>query len=147
MKLASLAALVLAACSSFDGDVFPKVSSASLHADPAAPEALASVDIALRLEPGWRADRPVTLRSVELWRAVDPPSRAAHLELAFPDGDEIEVDQPQVVKLVNVGTTNGDLAPLCGQTFTLTVQLAYPEDASGWNGTGGGAPGVSVVCD
>jgi hypothetical protein len=144
----AIAMLATTGCSSFDDDVFPHVANATVTAVPAEPDSLAAMDISLRIVAGPRAEHEVALERVSLERPTG--SRVRDLDLAFPDtatlvfhaGDEMTVG------LVNVGTTNGELTPLCGQTLDLAVLLDYPDTVSDgvaeWTGGGGT---VAIACN
>lgn len=140
----SIALLTTTGCSSFDDDVFPHVVNASVTATPAAPTALAAVDLTLEIVAGSRAEHEVELGEVRLEQPADGLIVQA-LHLAFP-GDPTLTFHPgntKTVGLVNTGTTNADLAALCGQALDVSVFLGYPDTSEL---TGGGAP-VTVVCD
>jgi hypothetical protein len=147
MRSLLLAVLVVSGCSSFDEDVFPKITSASVTASAAAPGALAAVDITIDVVAGSRADHTVALREVRLDHDPDR-SPAKTLDLAFP-GDPtltLHAGDHMTLGLVNVGTTNADVLGLCGQALDLSVMLAYADPMmDGEEETGDGAP-IAVAC-
>jgi hypothetical protein len=140
-----LALALFAGCSSFDDDVFPDVATATLTAVPSAPSGLAAIDITLRIVAGPSADRVVSLDLVRI-EHVDDRSHALDLDVVLPGNATRSLGPNDVVsaELVNVGTTNVELAPLCGETFYFQVFLAYP-DSPGETTGGSGAP-VTIGC-
>ena len=140
----ALAIALLGACSSFDDDVFPHVVTASVSTQPAAPTELASIAVTVRIAAGPNAERRVELHSATLENPDG--THVLELELAFPGASVIgfHADQVKTLDLVNVGTTNADLAPMCGRTFNLGVMIDYPFE-NDW--TGGWIGDVPVTCN
>jgi hypothetical protein len=132
-------------CSSFDDDVFPHVVTATVTTVPSQPDSLAAVNITLRIEAGPSAERRVALGRVSLEQQSDQ-AFVRELALVFPDEPTLafHANEARTVDLVNLGTTNADLTPLCGEAFQLSVLLDYPDSASEW--TGGGASSVAITC-
>jgi len=117
-----------AACSNVDDEVVPDVVEATIAVDRSAPHELAMVDVSLRLIAGSRA-----YHTIELWDAwLMQPTRdvsSYRLKLALPDGSiDLDPDEERVVDLVNVGTTNAYLTPLCLQAVDVSVNIRYLDD-------------------
>ncbi|HET6332531.1 MAG TPA: hypothetical protein VFG30_04930, partial [Polyangiales bacterium] len=59
---------------------------------------------------------------------------------------DLEPDQRLLVNLVNVGTTNADLIPLCQQAVDLTLSIRYLDDPmSGF--VDSEPPRVTIACN
>lgn len=116
-----------AACSSSDQDVFPVIVSAAIEVDRGAPDELAQIDIAITFDADEAADRIVELHEVMMLR---PNGATPVLSFAFPpafDGRVRHGAEPQL-SLVNVGTTNGQLAAECSldsRQLSMLVNVRY----------------------
>ncbi len=123
LLFASLAAL--AGCGSIDQDVIPVIVRAEIAVDRDSPDDLAQSDIAITFDTDESADRIVELNEVVLLRTN---SATPTLSFALPpdfDGRVRHGAEPEV-SLVNIGTTNGLLAPLCGlEELSLFVHIRY----------------------
>lgn len=141
-----LVAMFATACTDLDHEVVPDVIHAAVAVDRSAPAELAMVDVSLRLIAGARADR-----TVELWDAwLMQPTRDVstfQLKLAFPEGSvDVEPREQRVVDLVNLGTTNADLLPLCHQAVDVRVNIRYLDEPT--NGFTDVEPRrVTIDCD
>ena len=129
-RVALLGLVSACSASSFDEDVFPKITSAAISVDASQPAALANVQVAVDLKAGPTADRVVELHSVTLNGAQTNGDSdiLATLDLAFPpefDGTMHE-DDVRSLTLVNA-TTNQQLAAHCGEKDALVVRLTYPD--------------------
>lgn len=117
-----------AACSNLDDEVVPDVVEAELAVDRSAPGELAMVDVSLRLTAGPQADRTIELWDVWLLQPTRDVS-SYRLKLALPGGSlDFDPDEQRVVDLVNVGTTNADLTPLCHQAVDVFVNIRYLDE-------------------
>jgi hypothetical protein len=129
---------LLTACSysSLDDIIVPEVLSAAIAIDPAEPDALAAIDVALRLRGGKRASSVARLHRVVLEErsATPDPAELVDLDLGFPAGFDAFVGENQLkeVELANLGTHNADLATLCGQAVGIRVWLEDPDEADAW---------------
>jgi hypothetical protein len=120
------------ACSNLDHEVVPDVASAAVAVDRNASVELAMINVTLRLSAGSQADH-----TIELWEAwLMQPTRDVskfQLKLALPGGTlDLDPDDEKVVNLVNVGTTNADLTPLCEQGVDLYVNSSLPRRSDEW---------------
>jgi hypothetical protein len=140
-----VATITTAACSNLDHEVVPDVVSAKLAIDRSTPDELAMVDITLELTAGSEADRTIELWDVWLMQPTRDVSEF-QLKLALPGGTlDFEPDQQRVVDLVNVGTTNAHLTPLCQEVVDLYVTIRYLDDEM--NGFGDVEPlRVTIDC-
>jgi len=118
--------VALAGCSSFDRDVIPVIVSAEIAVDRDLPDELAQSDIAITFDTDGSADRIVELYNVLLVGSEN--GRTPTVSFALPpdfDGRVRHGAEPEL-SLVNVGTTNGLLAPLCGETgLEILVNIHY----------------------
>ena len=127
----SLSALVLAALAGCG--IQPHVLGAQITVDEKHPDALADVLVDLTFDFSKFASDRVVLDRATLSRPAGYDERPAlDLALGFPPDFDSWVTDPDAdpdVSLVNLGTTNGELAPLCGQTLDLQVWLSRHGDA------------------
>lgn len=146
-----------AACSNLDHEVVPDVVRAELAVDRNAPGELATVHVALRLTAGSEADHTIELWDVWLMEPARDVS-SYFLRLALPCSGpsrfatcsegrlDLDPDQQMVVDLVNVGTTNADLIPLCQQAVDLYLNIRYLDDPmSGFADVE--PPRVTIACN
>ena len=122
LLFASLAGL--AGCSSTDQDVIPVIVSAEIAVNQDSPDELAQSDIAITFDTDESADRIVEHVEVVLLRTN---SATPTLSFALPpdfDGRVRHGAEPEL-SLVNVGTTNRVLAPLCGLGLSMFVRIRY----------------------
>jgi hypothetical protein len=129
-RAALLAATLVTAgaCTDTAHEVVPDVVRAELAADRSASGELATVDISLRLTAGL-----VAHHTIELWDVwLMEPTRDVsdhQLKLALPGGSlDLEPHEQIVVDLVNIGTTNADLTPLCHRAVDVLVNIRYADD-------------------
>ena len=117
--------VVLAACGP-DRAVVPEVVSAAITSDSGVPVALARIDVVLELTAGSRAEGAVSLEHATLEQGG---SEVLDLDLDFPDTFDAVVTPEEAITapLVNMGTSNRTLEPLCGQTLDLRVAVALDE--------------------
>jgi hypothetical protein len=117
-----------AACASNEQDVVPDVVDAHFAVDRSASGELAIIDISLELVAGPQAERTIELWDVWLMEPTKDVS-THQLKLALPGGSlDFEPFQRTVVDLVNVGTTNADLIPLCHHPVDVLVNIRYLDD-------------------
>lgn len=127
------------ACANLDDEVVPDVLRAEVAVDRAAPDELATVHVSLRLTAGSTADHTIEIWNVSLMEPAQDSSDS-YLKLAVPcsrrssvgacsgRGLDLDPGQQMVVDLVNVGTTNADLMPLCHRAVDMTLSIRYLDD-------------------
>jgi hypothetical protein len=118
-----------AGCSSLDDDVFAEITHAELTVDETAPDAPAAIAIDVTLHGRRTTDRDVVLEGVWLTNLTDG-EHLIDLEMAMPPGADLHIDEYEDVDvtLVNEGTTNGELAPFCGSSLRLAMQISYVDE-------------------
>ncbi len=134
MRLIPLALVTLVFATACDQlQVTPAVIGARISVDRAKPDAEADIDVDVLLTAACFTNDRVILERVGLERRRGNGSAAiSDLDLGFPSdfnpwlGSEQEV----AAGLVNLGTVNGDLVPLCGESLDLTVYLSRDGDRS-----------------
>ena len=145
-----------AACANLDDEVVPDVVRAELAVDRNAPDELAKVGVSLRLTAGSDADHTIEVWNVSLMEPAHSVS-SYFLKLAVPcygrsrfstcsEGLDLDPDQQLVVNLVNVGTTNAHLIPLCQKAVDLSLSIRYLDDPmSGFADVE--PPRVTIACN
>jgi hypothetical protein len=121
------------------------VASATIALQPSAPDALAQIDLGVRLVARSRADHEVALDRVTL----EQSSTAFAMDLAIAGFTPfwIHSSESAEVNLANAGTTNAELASLCGETATVFVYLDYPDTITGMKEQGGWSQtAVAIAC-
>jgi len=126
--------LLLTACSSLDEVVWVSVPHASVDVSPKEPTGLAHVQVTVQLHGGPRADRDVFIASVKLGETPVP--------MSFPPefSGHVSANEDRWLTLAN-HTSNEMLAPLCGQTAELAVDVGFEDDPDTWSGS----PPLSLV--
>ena len=135
-----LIALVAAAgCTSLDEHVDTEVVSVNVSPQLSAPDAIAPAQLTLRMVAGSRADHELALDSV----TIDEQD----LAIAPFDPMWIHAGETKELPLANAGTTNAELAPLCGRTVNLFVYLTFLDSVSGSKSEGSWtSTRVAVTC-
>ncbi|HTR55258.1 MAG TPA: hypothetical protein VMJ10_31465 [Kofleriaceae bacterium] len=112
MIKAVIVALALAGCTTLDEEVDVYGLSATISLQPSAPDALADVELTLRIAARSRADHEIALDSVGLAQ----PDAEYQTDIAMNPFTPfwIHPGQSEEVTLANVGTTNAELGWLCG---------------------------------
>jgi hypothetical protein len=115
-------------------EIEPQVIGAQITSDPGKPDQLAdiTVDVQLNAHP-FTNDRALLDRVTLSRREGYAEQPAEDLALGFPSDFNpwVSDDQPEVASLVNLGTTNRDLADICGQTVDLAVWVGRDGDRDG----------------
>jgi hypothetical protein len=109
----------------------PSVQSARVIADRAQPAALAQIEVLALLHGGDGTDGLARLRAADLRvQAGADDHEAVDLKLAFPPDFDATIFgvECKAVSLINVGTTNGDLQPFCGQALDLVLTVESGTD-------------------
>jgi hypothetical protein len=149
MRVGLCVALVCAGCSysSLDDEILPELLHAEVIVDPAMPTAAATLDVRLELRggPTAAADAVIDRSVLEDPSLVDEDAILVQLALGFPATFDayIGASETKVVDLENLGTTNGELAGLCGTPLTLRLYLADDDEPDAWWLT---ALPVTVAC-
>jgi hypothetical protein len=128
-RLLSLALLLVAGC-----EIEPQIIGAQITADPSKPDQLAAITVDVELSaPPFTNDRALLDRVTLSRREGYAEQPAEDLALGFPSDFDpwVTNDQPAVASLVNQGTTNRDLADICGQTVDLAVWVGRDGDRDG----------------
>jgi hypothetical protein len=130
MRILLVAVAIMTGCSSFDYEVDPAIVQAHITVHPTAPTQLATIGVTIQLVAGSRADRSVALDHVALRQTPNNTIPDIPLDLAFAGAQQVAIHPGEQipVDLVNVGTTNADLTPLCGATFDVVVFINYVDD-------------------
>jgi hypothetical protein len=133
MIKATIALLALTGCSSLDDEVGIAVTG-TITVQPSEPDSLATVQLDVVMSALSRADHELALDHVTI----------GDTELAMAPFTPfyIHANESADRSLANAGTTNAELAGLCGQTATVTVFLSYLD---GGDGTFASTP-VAIAC-
>lgn len=140
LPLASLLAiLALSACQGDEpGGIEASVSQARIEVDPAAPDTNATLTLLVDLETKGQPEE-ITLGSLTITRQPvtedsDSLTFEAHMVNTMGDDSVVRLDPngTATVRVLNDGTTNGDLAAWCRLPVELevVVETADGEDAS-----------------
>ena len=118
--------MALAGCSSLDNSVGTNVVSTEVGVARSAPAALATVKATVHLTALSRADHDVAVN----YAALEPATGELRLDLAPSPASpfSIHANEDMNVLFVNVGTTNGELASLCGQTMNFYASFTFLDD-------------------
>jgi hypothetical protein len=127
IALLCVAGLICAAgCRGGYEAIVPEVTQARITVDGAKPVGMASIDVGLLLHGHAGTDAVAEL----IWAGLRDESGAtamevAELRLGFPAGFDAHVidDQCLSAALQNIGTTNGELKPLCGRALDLRLMF------------------------
>jgi hypothetical protein len=146
MKTAMLGMVVLAGCTTIDDGVRVDVVSATIAVNPAAPDSLATVDLSVQMVADTDGEHELALNSA----ALDDVPGAIYqtgLDVSAFEPFWISPNEIRAVTLTNVGTTNEELAPLCGLTLRVFVYVDYLDESSGTRISGTTAAGpVTIAC-
>ncbi|MFN0252944.1 MAG: hypothetical protein ACKV2T_39080 [Kofleriaceae bacterium] len=138
MRRGLCAVIACAGCSysSLDDEIFPELLGAEVAVESAAPTDAAIIDVRLALRGGPTASADAVIDRIVLEDPAIVGSQAELLELAvgFPAGFDAYIggSETKVVDLENHGTTNAELAGLCGSALTMRLYLADADEPNTW---------------
>jgi hypothetical protein len=134
MRLIPLALVTLVFATACDQlQVTPEVIGARISVDRAKPDAEADIVVDVELDGATFTNDRVILERVGLERRRGNGSAAiSDLDLGFPSDFNpwLGGEQKIAAGLVNLGTVNAQLIPLCGESLDLTVYVSRDGDRS-----------------
>lgn len=127
---------LLSGCRSVDFEAQVLLREGTIDADLAAPDELARLDASVVMTAGRYFDGEIVVDQLQLGESYQCEVELASDVYLSHGGTRVE-------RLVNLSATNGELAPLCGQTLEAIAWRPYGEN--GHRGNVGGGP-IEVRC-